>query len=98
MTVRDAQSHVFHFTRHVTLAGGAYVRVHTGKGTNTATSRYWELGYRVWNNRAQCSHLPFASEKPQQTPLRAGRWQVVVWTRLAESQVWTEWLKALQEP
>jgi hypothetical protein len=26
------------------------VTIHTGKGTNTQTNRYWGLGGYVWNN------------------------------------------------
>ncbi len=39
-TLRDAASHVYTFPtlRH---AGGAYVKVHTGSGGNTARNLYW---------------------------------------------------------
>jgi hypothetical protein len=32
------------------LKSGASLRVHTGKGTNTATDKYWKLTGYVWNN------------------------------------------------
>lgn len=48
-TLRDASSHVYKFPT-TTLKAGASLRVHTGKGTNTATDKYWKLSYYVWNN------------------------------------------------
>jgi hypothetical protein len=48
-TLRDASSHVYHFpTFH--LAAGAAVKVHTGKGSNTASDLYWRSSYYIWNN------------------------------------------------
>jgi hypothetical protein len=48
-TVRDAQSHVYKFGTF-TLGAGKTLVLRTGKGTNTAATRYWGLGYHVWNN------------------------------------------------
>lgn len=48
-TLRDTSSHVYKFPT-TTLKAGASLRVHTGKGTNTATDKYWKLSYYVWNN------------------------------------------------
>jgi hypothetical protein len=48
-TVRDPARHVYHFGTY-TLKAGASVRIHTGKGTNTSTDRYWGSGWYVWNN------------------------------------------------
>jgi len=48
-TVRDAQSHVYKFGTF-TLGAGKTVVLHTGKGLNTRTTRFWGLGYHVWNN------------------------------------------------
>lgn len=48
-TVRDAQSHVYKFGTF-TLGAGKTVVLRTGKGLNTRTTRYWGLGYHVWNN------------------------------------------------
>jgi len=45
----DAQGHVYKFGTFK-LAAGARVYVHTGKGTNTASHRYWQRGWYVWNN------------------------------------------------
>jgi hypothetical protein len=48
-TVRDAQKHVYTFGSF-TLRAGRSVRLHTGKGMNTATDRYWGSGNYIWNN------------------------------------------------
>jgi len=48
-TVRDAQSHVYKFGTF-TLGAGKTVVLRTGKGLNTTTTRFWGLGYHVWNN------------------------------------------------
>jgi hypothetical protein len=48
-TLRDASHHVFHFPTF-SLASGASVRVHTGKGSNGAHDVYWGSGYYIWNN------------------------------------------------
>src|SRR5262249_17489922 len=48
-TIRDAAGHVYQFGTY-TLGAGKKVKVHTGKGTNTTTDRYWNAGGYVWNN------------------------------------------------
>ena len=48
-TVRDAQNHVYKFSTF-TLGAGKTVVLRTGKGLNTRTTRFWGLGYHVWNN------------------------------------------------
>jgi hypothetical protein len=48
-TVRDAQNHVYKFGTF-TLGARKSVVLRTGKGTNTSTTRYWGLGWHVWNN------------------------------------------------
>jgi len=48
-TVRDAQNHVYTFGSF-TLRAGKVVRLHTGRGTNTATDRYWGRSAYIWNN------------------------------------------------
>ncbi|HYP44267.1 MAG TPA: lamin tail domain-containing protein [Propionibacteriaceae bacterium] len=48
-TLRDESKHVYKFgTLH--LSPGASVKVHTGKGTNTASKRYMGRSYHIWNN------------------------------------------------
>jgi hypothetical protein len=49
-TLRDLQGHVYTFAGDFRLAPGASVYVHTGKGTNTNTHRYWGKSWYVWNN------------------------------------------------
>jgi hypothetical protein len=48
-TLRDAQSHVYRFPAF-TLAAGASVRVHTGRGSNGAHNLYWGSAGYIWNN------------------------------------------------
>jgi hypothetical protein len=36
------------------------VRLHTGKGTNTAVHRYWGRSWYVWNNTGDAAWLPDA--------------------------------------
>jgi hypothetical protein len=50
-TVRDAQAHIYTFGTF-TLAAKKSVVLRTGKGVNTATTRYWGLRYHVWGNTA----------------------------------------------
>jgi len=47
--IRDASGHVYKFGT-LKLAAGASVRLHTGKGTNTKSNRYWKRSNYVWNN------------------------------------------------
>ena len=54
--IRDAARHTFNFGAY-RLGGGKYVRVHTGKGTNTATDRYWGQGNYIWNNDKDTAYL-----------------------------------------
>jgi len=55
-TVRDAQNHVYTFS-DFTLGAGKAVKIHTGKGSNTVTDRYWGLTWMVWNNLADTARL-----------------------------------------
>jgi hypothetical protein len=61
-TVRDAQNHVYKFGTF-TLGAGKSVALRTGKGTNTKTTRYWGLGYHVWNNTGDRAYLRTAAGK-----------------------------------
>ncbi|MCP9964010.1 lamin tail domain-containing protein [Actinomadura madurae] len=45
------------------LGGRKSVYVHTGKGRNTATHRYWGRGSYVWNNGGDTAYLLYASGK-----------------------------------
>jgi hypothetical protein len=48
-TLRDASRHVYRFPSF-SLAAGTSVRVHTGRGTNSAKNLYWGSRAYVWNN------------------------------------------------
>ena len=49
-TVRDVTGYTYRFSSTFYLRPGYTVRIHTGKGTNTATNRYWGRTWYVWNN------------------------------------------------
>jgi len=55
-TVRDAQKHVYKFAAFA-LGAHKSVVLRTGKGRNTATTRYWGLTYHVWGNAAGKAYL-----------------------------------------
>lgn len=48
-TLRDRSNHVYRFGTY-RLGAGRSVRVHTGRGANSSTDRYWGKGWYVWNN------------------------------------------------
>jgi len=54
--IKEAAGHTYTFGSY-TLGGGKYVKVHTGKGTNTATDRYWGRSGYVWNNDKDTAYL-----------------------------------------
>lgn len=49
-TVRDEAGHTYSFPDRSALAPGARLTLHTGRGTDTKTDRYWGLTSAVWNN------------------------------------------------
>ncbi|MGC4804198.1 lamin tail domain-containing protein [Micromonospora sp. DT233] len=55
-TVRDKARHVYTFG-DFRLAAGKSVYLHTGKGTNTSTDRYWGSGAYIWNNDGDTAYL-----------------------------------------
>lgn len=55
-TVRDKSSHVYTFTSFV-LYPGKSVYLHSGKGTNSSTHRYWGSGAYIWNNTGDAAYL-----------------------------------------
>jgi len=55
-TLRDAQGHVYKFGTYTIKAHG-YVKIHTGKGANTQTDRYWGHSWYVWNNTGDTATL-----------------------------------------
>ena len=48
-TLRDPAHHVYTFGTYRIKPHG-YVKIHTGKGTNTQTDRYQGRSWYVWNN------------------------------------------------
>lgn len=48
--VRDKAGYVYTFPTGSSLRAGYSVRVHTGKGTNSSTHKYWGRSWYVWNN------------------------------------------------
>lgn len=55
-TVRDAAGATYKFGSFC-LAGYKSVYLHTGKGTNSSTRRYWGRGWHVWNNTGDTAYL-----------------------------------------
>ena len=59
-TLRDPKHHVYTFGAYKIKPHG-YVKIHTGKGTNTQTDRYWGKAWYVWNNTGGTATLRDAS-------------------------------------
>ena len=51
--MRDAQGHVDKFGSDWIKAYG-YVKIHTGKGADTQTDRYWGRSWYVEQHRGHC--------------------------------------------
>jgi hypothetical protein len=56
-SLRDRSGHVYRFPSTFTLRAGKSVYVHTGRGTNSSTRRYWGQGNYVWNNTGDTAYL-----------------------------------------
>jgi Lamin Tail Domain len=56
MTVRDVANHIYVFPS-MSLGAGRTVRIHTGRGTNTASDVYWRQNNYVWNNDGDTATL-----------------------------------------
>lgn len=65
----DNQRYTFPSTK---VASGATLTLYTGKGTNTATKRYWGSTSPVWNNSGDYAVLRNASGKTVDTCRYAG--------------------------
>ena len=39
------------------VKAGGYVKIHTGRGTNTQTNRYWGQRWYIWNNNGDGATL-----------------------------------------
>jgi lamin tail-like protein len=61
-TLKDAAGHTFTFPS-LSIAKGARVWVHTGKGANTRSDLYWGSGIYIWNNPGDTAALRSASGK-----------------------------------
>ncbi|MFD6259867.1 lamin tail domain-containing protein [Micromonospora chalcea] len=55
--VRDKAGHVYSFTGDFKVAAGNSIVIHTGKGTNKGTHRYWGSAAYVWNNDGDTAYL-----------------------------------------
>lgn len=55
-TLKDKTGYTYRFPTF-TLKAGASVVVHTGKGTATATNRYYNKTWYVWNNTGDTAYL-----------------------------------------
>ena len=54
--IKDVAGHTYTFGTY-TLKAGAYVKIHTGRGTNTSTDRYWGKAWYIWNNTIDTAYL-----------------------------------------
>ena len=59
-TIRDVSGKAFKFPSF-TLAAGASVTLHTGRGTNTRTDLYWGQDNYIWNNSGDTAGLRSSS-------------------------------------
>jgi hypothetical protein len=48
-TIRDTSGHVYKFGTYK-LGAGKTVKIHSGKGSNTARDRFWRSDGYIWNN------------------------------------------------
>lgn len=56
-TLRDKTGYTYKFYSDFRVAPGVNVYIHTGKGTNTSTHRYWGRSWYVWNNTGDTAYL-----------------------------------------
>src|SRR4051794_24334600 len=49
--------HTYRFASGVAIGPGASITLHTGKGSNNASNRYWGLSSAVWNNDGDTASL-----------------------------------------
>ncbi|WP_076259234.1 lamin tail domain-containing protein [Intrasporangium flavum] len=59
-TLRDKTGYTYRFPTF-TLKAGATVTIRTGKGAATATNRYYNRSWYVWNNTGDTAYLRTAS-------------------------------------
>jgi hypothetical protein len=56
-TVRDKTGYKYTFSSDFRLRPGYHVYIHSGKGTNTSSHRYWGRSWYVWNNTGDTAYL-----------------------------------------
>lgn len=59
-TLRDKANLIYKFPT-TTIGAGKYLFIRTGKGTNNATTRYWNRTWYVWNNSGDTAYLRTAA-------------------------------------
>jgi hypothetical protein len=59
-TLRDRAGHVYTFGTYTLRAHGS-VKIHTGKGSNIPSNRYWGHSWYIWNNNGDGATLKNAS-------------------------------------
>lgn len=55
-TLRDRANHVYKFPA-TKINPGKFVYVRTGRGTNNASTRYWNQKWYIWNNNGDTAYL-----------------------------------------
>jgi hypothetical protein len=55
-TIRDVTGYVYKFPT-TAIGAGKTVTLHTGKGTNSGSHRYWQRTNYVWNNDRDTAYL-----------------------------------------
>ena len=56
-TLRDRTGYTYDKFGTFRLGAGKTVTIHTGKGSNTASHRYWGRSWYVWNNTGDKAYL-----------------------------------------
>lgn len=54
--LKDVSNHRYTF-KNIKIGAGKYIKVHTGKGTDTASNTYQGRGAYVWNNTSDTATL-----------------------------------------
>jgi hypothetical protein len=75
-TLRDKANHVYKFPT-TRINPGKYLYVRTGKGTNNASTRYWNKTWYIWNNTGDTAYLrgPAGGLRDSCTWGRTGSWR-----------------------
>ncbi|HEY7591545.1 MAG TPA: lamin tail domain-containing protein [Actinophytocola sp.] len=75
-TLRDKANHVYKFPA-TKINPGKFVYVRTGRGTNNASTRYWNQKWYIWNNDGDTAYLRNAAGRQIDTCSwgRAGSWK-----------------------